>query len=263
MGRPSAVQRRAIIVKSATLFVMRSATRARRGRGALHPPRPAIRARRRRRHRGLAVEVGRRSRWRSDGRGRASRQARCSAFPAFSLVVLDTAGDCCVLVDLGGKVAVVLEGGASRAGCETEIVGGLVDVAIAGPNRRHHLVDVEPRPDDQGLAAAGRSLMEPNERVTLDTDGLTQQAVGERVASLGAARGRLVEELDRPVLTSGTTAGSRKAPACDPLYRTRMRIWPAPQRGVDSSRSSTAECRPRFIAREVRLGAPPRLSTPG
>jgi len=69
---------------------------------------------------------------------------------------------------------------------------------MTGSDRGHDLVHVEPGAHHERLAAPRSALLEPDQRMPLEAEGLAKQPVDEGIARLATSgRGR-VEEVDRP-----------------------------------------------------------------
>ena len=64
-------------------------------------------------------------------------------------------------------------------------------------NRGRDLTYEEAGADDMGFTPAGRTCPEPNQRVMLGPQGLSQEPIGQGVARLVGGSGRLVEKVAR------------------------------------------------------------------
>ena len=120
------------------------------------------------------------------------------AFPPIQLGLLLALSDRSVLVNLAAELGVIVDRSADQARRDSKVFGNLVDIAMTGSDRGHDLVHVEPGADHERLATPRRAKLEPDQRVSLEAEGLAEEPVGEGIARLATSgRGR-VEEVDRP-----------------------------------------------------------------
>src|SRR5258708_29413591 len=95
------------------------------------------------------------------------------------------------LINLRAVFCVVMEGGPDLIQSNRQVLGGLFDVAIAGPDRFHDLPDVKTTALECRLSA-GRGCSEDDARMLLPSKALVEQGSGDvalvNVSPLGKRR---------------------------------------------------------------------------